>query len=294
MSVTMNQRAVIESFADLDIRARGRLFTVRPGRHGSRSLGGSGAFADHVSLLDHPDPRRIDVRASLADPFGTIRVRRYRQTVAARVVVILDTSGSMGASGRGDRRALAVTIAAGLARAVERSSDLFGLLTGVGSDEPFWPPRRRRGTVDEILTILSGIPFAGDGFDTLDRALDRLGTTRSIVFLISDFTQDLEKIAGRLDGLATHDLRPVVLRDSRLEAPDGRLGLVEMEDLETGRHRLVLMRPALADRWRAQAVARRAELARLFAERDVRPVEIVDAIDVEALMESIGGGGHAG
>lgn len=287
----MSIRSVVESFADLDVRARGRLFALRPGRHASRSLGGGGAFADHVTLLDHPDPRRIDVRASLADPFDGIRVRRYRQTVAARVVVILDTSGSMGASGRGDRRILATLLAAGLARAVEGSSDQFGLLTGREAEEPFWPPRRRRGATDDVLAHVAGLVFGGDGFDALDRAVDRVGTTRSIVFLVSDFTQDAEAIGRRLDALAHHDLRPVVLRDSRIEDPDDRFGIVEMEDLETGRLRLVLMRPSLAAKWRADAAARRDGLARMFAERDLRPVEIVDEIDVDALFETISGVG---
>lgn len=283
-------KSLLDRFASLEILARGRLFSTRPGRHDSRSLGGSGAFADQVSLLDHPDPRRIDVRASLFDPFETIRVRRYRQAVTARVVVILDTSGSMGVAGRGDRRSLAVAISAGLARAVEVSSDRYGLVTG-RDDDPYWPPLKRRGLAGEVADFLERIPFDDDGDDRLDRAAERLGSTRSVVFLVSDFTQPLERIAALLDALAGHDLRPVVLRDSRLEDPHPRLGLVELEDLETGRLRLALMRPALAKRIRQHVAERLDSLESLFADRDLQPIHLVDRIDVDCLFDEIRMGG---
>ncbi|WP_075217374.1 VWA domain-containing protein [Mongoliimonas terrestris] len=283
----MPDRDPLEAFADLDVRARGRLFAVRPGRHRSRGLGTGGAFATLVSLLDHPDPRRIDVRASLADPFETVLVRRHRQAVAAKVVVILDTSGSMTATGRVDRSAVARLLVAGFARAVERSSDAFGLLTGAADGEAVWPPARRRGLAAAVAATLAGTTFTGDGLDRLDAAIARLPAGRAVVFLVSDFTQPLAWLAERLDRLAGHDVRPIVLRDTALEAPDPRFGLVELADLERRRKRLVLMRPSLARRWQEAAAARRAALGALFDDHDCAAFDVVDQIDVERLLEAL-------
>lgn len=282
----MRDADATELFADLQIPARGRLFATRPGRHRSRGLGTGGPFASLVSLLEYPDPRRIDVRASLADPLETIHVRRYRQTVSARVVVVLDTSGSMAAEGRVERRRLALILAAGLARAVERSSDSFGLLTGAFDQEPIWPPTRRRGLSTEVLSLLETVPFLGDGLDRLDTAIERLPRSRAVVFLISDFTQPLDWIAERLDRMTLHDVRPVVLRDSALENPEPRVGLVDVQDLERARHRLVLMRPSLARRLQEAAVERRAALDRLFQERDMASIDVVDQIDLDDLVDA--------
>lgn len=283
----MEDAAAVELFADLQVPARGRLFATRPGRHRSRGLGAGGAFASLVSLLDHPDPRRIDVRASIADPFEAIHVRRYRQTVTARVVVIVDTSGSMEAQGRTDRRRLATVLAAGLARAVERSSDSYGLLLGEPEGEPLWPPTRRRGLSADVLSILDGQAFGGEDRDRLDTVIERLPRSRSIVFLISDFTQPLDWLAERLDRMIVHDVRPLVLRDSGLEMPEPRFGLVELQDLERRRRRLVLMRPSLARQWKEDALARRQALGRLFDEREMAAIDVVDQIDLEALTDGL-------
>ena len=49
-----------------------------PGHHPSQQKGGGLQFRHHVPLLDAPDPRRFDVRASLRDPFEQVQVRVCR------------------------------------------------------------------------------------------------------------------------------------------------------------------------------------------------------------------------
>ena len=71
-----------------------------PGHHRS-TRGDSGfEFRGHAALLDAPDPRRLDLHASLRDPFGDWRVRVYSQRKAIPVVVVADLSASMGFAGR--------------------------------------------------------------------------------------------------------------------------------------------------------------------------------------------------
>jgi len=67
-----------------------------PGHHRS-TRGESGfEFRGHAPLLDAPDPRRLDLHASLRDPFGQWRVRVYRQRMSVPVAVVADLSASMG------------------------------------------------------------------------------------------------------------------------------------------------------------------------------------------------------
>ncbi|WP_413205743.1 hypothetical protein [Rhodospirillum sp. A1_3_36] len=280
-------------FSMIALRARGRIQGVRPGTHGGEGEGQGGPFTSLVSLLNHPDPRRIDVRSSLADPSETIWVRRYRPAVAARIIVLLDASGSMAAQGRGDRWAMARCLAVGLARAVSRSQDAFGLLVGGGNraSAPLWPPARRRGLAEEVDAALAEVTPEGKGWGGFLDAAERVPVSRSIVLLLSDFAAPMAEVERLLDRLAGHDLHPFVLRDSGLETPPSRFGLLPLEDLEGGGRRMVLMRPALALRWREAAEARRRRLDGCFVARGLSPVEIVDQIDVDHLFEALSGYG---
>lgn len=283
----------LDAFAAIAFAARGRVFGRRPGCHASLSPGWGGAHAGLAPLLADPDPRRIDLRATLRDPFGAVWVRRQRQRVDVDVIAVLDCSGSMGFEGRASRADLAQTLVAGLAHAASRSSDRFGLILA-GAE--VWgtltlPPTRRRDLVAEVLERIAAATPGGFGVDGIMAAREYLPARRCIVLLVSDFACSDDDLHGVLDSLADHDLRPLVLRDSALDTPDPRYGLMDLADLETARRRLVLMRPALAARWAAAAAARWARQAGIFAEHGLAPLVIRDRIDTDALFEHLGAGG---
>ncbi|ODN71804.1 DUF58 domain-containing protein [Methylobrevis pamukkalensis] len=285
----------LDAFAEIAFAARGSLTGVRPGRHRSRALGAGGVFAGLAPLIADPDPRRIDLRASLRDPFGTLWVRRHRRTVDAEVVVILDVSASMGFCGTASRPDLARTLVGGLAHAAARSADRFGLILAGEQVEPdpLMPPTRRRGLGPQAAGLVAATGTHGVGAAGLIEAADLLPRRRAVVVLVSDFTFEEEVLEDLLGRLAIHDVRPVVLRDSALDRPDPAFGLVDLQDLETGHRRLVLMRPALAARWQAEADDRRRRLADILAVHGLEPIEIVDQIDPVALFEALGAGGGA-
>ena len=52
----------------IDAPARGHF----PGHHRSRRGESGFEFRSHALLVDAPDPRRLDLHASLRDPFGQI------------------------------------------------------------------------------------------------------------------------------------------------------------------------------------------------------------------------------
>src|SRR5262245_45957151 len=114
--------------ADLAYRLAWRSRAVRAGAHRSTHRGAGGLFRDLASLLEHPDPRRIDVRQSLRDPFEAIHVRRFEQKSAVAVTMLLDVSGSMSFAGRTRKMRLAADLAAVIAASARRTGDTFSLI----------------------------------------------------------------------------------------------------------------------------------------------------------------------
>ena len=80
---------------DFQYRLPGRAGGFRPGSHPGSSFGSGQEFALHGRLFDHPDPRRIDLRASLRAVPPEWLVRVYLQRVAVPVQVLVDVSASM-------------------------------------------------------------------------------------------------------------------------------------------------------------------------------------------------------
>ncbi|MFG5407037.1 hypothetical protein ABXN37_01885 [Piscinibacter sakaiensis] len=72
---------------------------------------------------------------------------------------------------------------------------------------------------------------------------------RGLVFLVSDFHLPLAQVERLLDGLAVHELVPVLLWEPDEFDLGPRAGLARLRDPETGERRLVWWRPALRARW---------------------------------------------
>ncbi|MCK0208501.1 DUF58 domain-containing protein [Starkeya koreensis] len=268
-------------------RLRWRPEGIVPGAHPGHGEGAEGQFRRHVPLLRQPDPRRIDLRISLRDPFGELHVRQFAPRRTVPVAVLVDLSGSMRFGGAVAGRV--ADLCALLALSAVRAGDSFALY---GADarlreEVTLPLARRRGLEEEVRERLLAARPGGTGADGLMEAAARLPGRRSLVFLVSDFLMPLETTERLLDALWRHDVVPVVLSDGAVEERLPRWGLIELGDLETGRARLVFLRPGFRARWIAAARARRAALADLFARRGLRPVPLADALDTDALTERL-------
>lgn len=265
-------------------RLRWRARGVRPGAHGGQGEGGDGTFRTLVPLVSRPDPRRIDLRASLRDPFEGVHVRTFAPRRATTVAVLADLSGSMGFEGTGAEVArLAATLAASAAAA----GDAFTLM-GAGADpraDAFLPATRRRGLAAEVCATLTAAQPMGASAAGLAAAAERLPRRRCLVFLVSDFLMPAPEIDGLLDALWRHDVVPVVVRDSRAEGDVPAWGLMDIADAETGGRRLVFLRPRLRARWQAAARARIAGLEARFAARGHVPFHLVDRFDADALVD---------
>jgi uncharacterized protein (DUF58 family) len=256
-----------------------------PGHHRS-PRGDSGLeFRGHASLLDAPDPRRLDLHASLRDPFGDWRVRLYSQRKSVPVVVVADLSASMGFAGRTPKLEVLADLVESLAWSAWRTGDSFGFVgcdSGVRPDL-FQPQTRTRGAGIEIARGLRALhPQGRDARGLLD-APRQLGRHRALLFLVSDFHLPMELITAVLDGLSLHEVVPVVLWDPLEFGLSAPRGLAQVIDPESGHQRLVWWRPALRARWEAAHAERRETLLQLFRACRLKPLFVEGEYDAEAV-----------
>src|SRR5215472_2543347 len=105
-------------------RARGH----RLGAHPGSRLGPGQEFVSHMNLHDRPDPRRLDLRASLRNLREGWLVRVYRQRAAVPVNVVVDVSASMSFGAHRPKLAVVADFIEALARSAFRMGDPIGML----------------------------------------------------------------------------------------------------------------------------------------------------------------------
>jgi len=270
----------MNSVVDILYRPRGRFASNHVGAHTSSEVGGFGVFRDQAPFMRYPDARRIDVRATLRDPFGGTYVRRFEQRTAIDVYALVDLSASMGFVGAADRFRVAVDLCAALAYSTTRVGDRFGLFPyerAMINQSTLPATRSRKAALAAVERLALETP-RGSSAEGVLGAVAALGATRKLVFLISDFRWPEPLIEQAFDALALHDVAPLVLIDS-VETVPPKWGLMELRDSESARRQLLLMRPALQRRWIEAEQARRRSLARLSSLRSRAPIYIKDGFD---------------
>lgn len=277
---------------DLPYRVVWKSRALRQGMHRSMQSGAGGLFRDLASLLEYNDPRRIDLRQSLRDPFEALHVRRFEEKSQIGVVMLLDVSGSMGFEGAARKMALAAGLAQVLATSVRRAGDTFALYAADETvrEELSVPPTRSRAGEAEMVAALRAYVPERKGASGLIEAAQRIGRRRHLVIVVSDFLLPEDQLEALFEALAGQDLIPIRIADSRESAKLPAWGLVELADLETGRRRLVAMRPALRAEWQRRFEARRSLFRSLAARYGREPFEITDSIPWDRLGAHLAAG----
>lgn len=258
---------------------------VFPGTHPGRMVGSGRLFKRHEPLIAAPDPRRIDLRASVLDPFGGYKVRVFQQHSVLDVVLAVDLSASMAFAGRHNKPALAGRILASVQASAAYYDDRFGVL-GCGSEntEPLRLPvgRHHRGAVEKFGLVLKEATRARD-CSGLSRLQDYLPRHRSLVFLLSDFHMPVAFLQNVLMSIAMHEVVPLVLWDAVEfgELPLWRL--MRLSDAERGNGRTVFMRPALVEKLRKAYAARRQQLCDCFRKYGMEPLFLDNGYRAELL-----------
>ncbi len=210
------------------------------GRYNSVFKGQGMEFDEVRPYSPGDDVRRIDwnVTARTGSPY----VRRYHEERETTVMLALDASGSsdFGSAGR-LRRELAAEMAAVLSYAATTNNDKVGLLIFTDGVELLVPPRKGRRHVLRLIRDVLVFEPRGRGtdiglaLDTVNRVLKR----QSIVFVVSDFLADVESY-GRSLAVTNrrHDVVAIHLSDP-MEREVADVGLLTLQDAETGATMLV-------------------------------------------------------
>jgi uncharacterized protein (DUF58 family) len=260
----------------------------REGTHRGTAAGAGMEFLTHLSLFDRPDPRRLDLRASLADLRGDWLVRVNRHRAAVTLQVLVDVSASM-RFGEPAKLDVASEFVESLGRSAFQVGDAVGMLAydAAVRDDLHVAPRHGRGVGATMAALLRECRCGAGGIAGLRDAAMQVGARPAIVFLVSDFLWPLAGLGDVLDLLGRAHVVPLVVVDpAEGEAPAGN-GLALLRDAEDSRQRTVWVRPALRARWRDAVLARRAELDAIFADRGLRPFTLCGAFDAQALSHHL-------
>jgi uncharacterized protein (DUF58 family) len=262
-----------------------RTSEVRIGAHRGKVEGAGGLFRDFDLLVRSPDPRRIDLRMSLRDPFENLHVRRFEQKTSITVYALVDLSASMGFEGKTDKMQVVADLIGALAASSRRIGDSFGL---IGCNEKiipefFFPATRSRGGEADMVARLRSYVPDGHCAEGLLEAAGYIAGRRKLVFLISDFYMPFSLIEALFEALSQHDVVPIVLKDRRELKDLPRYGLVSLTDLETGRRRLLAMRPKLHAEWLRRDSEQRRALRALAMRYGRPPFEILGPVDWDRL-----------
>lgn len=270
---------------ELHYRIAGAATGLFPGAHRSRTGDAGFEFRGHAALQDAPDARRLDLHASLRDPFGNWIVRLHSERKSIPVMVVADLSASIGFEGPQRKLDVLADFTESLAWSAWRTGDSFGF---VGCDERVrgeftQPQTRTRGAGIALAERLRALQPDGRSAAALREAHRHLPRQRGLVFLVSDFHLDLDELEAVLDSLAPHDIVPVILWQRSEFALSAPRGIAQVREPESGRVRWLWWRPALAERWRSAHEARRQALLARFRGRRLAPLFIEGAFDADAV-----------
>ncbi len=274
----------MEDATEFRYRVPWRAASWYPGSHLGVQRGGGYEIHRIEPLYIAGDPRRIDVRASLRDPFGQLFVRVYKQRSVVPVFVLADVSASMSFVGHTCKFDLLVDFVHSLAYSAYRVGDPFAFTAcdTVICDALSLPLTRARGAgtlVSERLRRWT--PSGADATGLLEGA-EQVPGARALVFLVSDFHLPIELLRAILSCLCPHAVIPVVLIDSA----EGRIpgiGITHLYDPETKARRTILLRRTLAKRLNRRLREHREQICGCLADYDLRPLYLIDKFEAEAV-----------
>ncbi|MDX2018625.1 MAG: DUF58 domain-containing protein [Deltaproteobacteria bacterium] len=231
----MLTREVLKKIRKIEIATQRLVRDRMAGQYLSVFKGSGIAFSEVRQYMPGDDIRLIDwnVSARMNEPYIKLFTEEREMTVM--LLVDMSASGQFGSVGR-EKREVAAELAAVVAFSAIKNNDRVGLIIFTDEVERFVPPKKGKKhvlrVVSEILTfqpqsrrtdLRSGIEFLG-----------RVARRRAVAFLISDFLSPQDRYERPLRVAARrHDLVPVTIIDP-LEEALPNVGLVDLEDPETG------------------------------------------------------------
>ncbi len=267
---------LISKIRHIEIRTKRLVNDSFAGEYHSVFKGRGMEFEEVRPYQPGDDVRTIDwnVTARTGEPY----VKRFVEERELTVMLVVDASASENfGSVQRFKRELAAELTAVLSFAATTNNDRVGLLIFTDQVELYIPPRKGRKHVLRLIRELLAFEPQHKGTD-IKLALDTVNhilKRRSIIFLVSDFLAAPESYRTAMAVTnRRHDLIAVDLHDP-LEKTMGNVGLLALEDPETGE---IVWADTGSKAWRA-AFQQRSDALRTNTTRGFRQAG-VDRIDV--------------
>jgi len=279
-------KEILKKIRRIQIYTNRTVNDILAGQYRSVFKGRGMEFAEVREYQAGDDVRFIDwnVTARMGRPY----VKQFAEERELTVMLLVDASGSgRFGSARQTKNDIAAEIAALIAFSAIRNNDKVGLIVFTDRVEKFVAPKKGRSHVLRVIREILYFKPQGKGTD-ISSAIEylmRVTSRRTVAFLISDFIAS--GFENRLRAAnCRHDMIALKIADPReYELP--RVGLIELEDPETGERALIDTRSAkLRKRFERLGKKRYAEQTRTFRSMNVDSVEIrTDSSYVEPLVK---------
>jgi uncharacterized protein (DUF58 family) len=228
----------LRKIRQIEIRTKKLVNTMFAGEYKSTFKGTGVEFLDVREYLPGDDVRTIDwkVTARMGRPY----VKKFAEDRELTVILCVDASGSGHFSTRKQFKIeQAAEIAATLAFSAVRNNDKVGLLFFTDRVEKYIPPRKGRFHVLRLIRDILYFKPEHKGTDPVFALefLMHILKHRAIIFFVSDFLGrgfDADTLRVPMGVVARrHDLVAITINDPAEDSLP-RMGLVELEDAETG------------------------------------------------------------
>ncbi len=234
----MDTKELLKKVRKIEIKTRRLSDHIFGGEYHSTFKGRGMTFSEVRQYQFGDDVRSIDwnVTARYNEPF----VKVFEEERELTMMLMVDVSGSelFGTTNQFKKEVI-TEISATLAFSAMQNNDKAGLMLFSDSVELFIPPKKGKSHVLRIIRELlefkpkSNSTNLGEAFKFLSSVMKK----KAIVFVLSDFiATDYEKtlkIAGN-----KHDVTGIRIYDEKEESIPN-LGMVQMQDAETGKIQLV-------------------------------------------------------
>ncbi|MBN1671267.1 MAG: DUF58 domain-containing protein [Kiritimatiellae bacterium] len=270
----MLTRELIRKIRRIEITTNRVVSDLFAGEYRSVFKGRGIEFQEVREYLPGDDVRLIDwnVTARMGQPY----IKKFTEERELTVMLLVDVSASLRfGCGREQKKNLLAEMAAVLAFSAVRNDDRVGLILFSSDIECYVAPRKGVG---HVLRVVREVLFReprrrGTAILAALNFLNHVMPRRTVAFLMSDFLD-----SNFEHGLATtarrHDLIGVIVGHER-EWTWPAVGLVEWEDLETGRRLVADTASRRVREWvAAQRESGRARLRRLMRLHRVDRIEV--------------------
>lgn len=277
----------MEETFDFQYKIFGASKSSRPGSHKSSARGSGMEFNRLVSLQQYPDPRRLDLRASIIDPYERWLVREFKQKSAVSVFAIVDLSASVRFNGFQNGKNLTIKILTAIINSTRRYGDRFGL---IGFDNKlrkdwFIPATRRLPVSFDKLDLQFSSGKAGRGHNGLKEVPNWLPKERCLLFFISDFHVSLSLLSYFFSNTISHQVVPLILEDEVEQSGYDRFGFAFLSDSETRRKKLVLLTKKFKETLKENYKKRDRQLLSICRQFNCLPAKILGDFDPKELTE---------